>query len=789
MAHPGDSSAHGRRSPVWIRRLSVGHAPSPWRVPCPPNTIPTVPATTARNATSPLGPSLQLKKGVGVNTTIQLARRSLHVAFHYGRLLPTVARLMALVLLVLASTLAAITVQPPQAAVATVTFPGQQLLQVPFRWCAIKGSDGANNPMSVGEPTTNDYLWRRHERASDRVLIPGAMITGRSAFTAAQLGKSFPLIDDPIPPANGGPGALGDILSPVISTNEIQLAWAACDAAWDALTGPGVLVGFPAVNLHRFVNSDGSAASITGFGAASANWSGGGSVDLCTMPPTITAPTFIWAGKVSVSDYSLTRGFDPDDLVVAHEFGHAAGLDHGNGKDDNNNGRFDLKCDSAENINATPFSFMTAGANGNKTVTAEQRNHMRTILLRYSGTQIDPPAALVNADTISDQRTDVVQDVLDGDVDLASVAVAEIPITDTTVISHQLFGLIPVDQHEVENQYLFFADLDNDPGTGGNPADLGFTTEFTGAELVTRVIVDAALRTYPTVWIFENGALQEQNHDFFSEVMVQIGSENGEPMSHTVSLALPTSLRGPAAIPFRLQAIGEQLIGNQEFDILPNGSLSGARPISLIPPVFPVCAVEPSQPNPGDTVRVDITGLTPNEGAHVVLGDVLVSTGQTDGNGDASIEFALPGDTRSGPRLVTVGVDGTALTADCVINVPGENPQERDEQAFVGSWRFASTRSQGGGGDTFLTLHEDGTAIGIFPELGLGLGSWQPIDASSSSFMLIFPMQRGRMTSAQPLVGQGAIFLDANGVATISPITIEQGMAQGAPGPEGVTQP
>lgn len=695
----------------------------------------------------------------------------------------TVVRLVALLMLVLASGVAAVTSQAPQPVRANVAFPGQQLLQIPFRWCAIKGSDGANNPMSVGEPTTNDYLWRRHERASDRVLIPGAMITGRSAFTAAHLGKSFPLIDDPNPPANGGPGVLGDILSPAISQDEIKLAWAACDAAWDALTGPGVTVGFPAVNLHRFVNNDGSPASITGFGVSAASWSGGGSVDLCTMPPTITAPTFIWTGKVSVSDYSLTRGFDPDDLVVAHEFGHAAGLDHGNGKDDNNNGRFDLTCDAAENINATPFSIMTAGNNISKAVTPEQRNHLRTILLRYSGTQIDPPAALINADTISDQRTDAVQDVLDQDVDLASVAVAEIPTTDTTVISHQLFGLIPLEQRGLENQYLFFGDLDNDPGTGGAPADLGFHTQFKGAELVTRVVVDSGLNTYPTVWLWENGDFKEQTRDFFSEVTVQTGSETGEPLSHTVSIALPTSLRGPAAIPFRLQAIGEQLQGNQEFDILPNGSLGGGRPVSLIPPVFPVCAVDPPQPNPGDTVRVDVTGLIPDQGAHVVLGDVLVSTGQADSNGDASIEFTLPGDTRSGPRLVTVGSDGTALTADCVIDVPGEKRQKRDDQAFVGSWRFGNEATQGAGGSAFLTLHDDGTAIGIFPELGLGLGSWEAVDASTSNFTLVFPMQRGRMTAAQAMVGQGSLFLDADGVATISTLTVERGMA----GAESVT--
>jgi hypothetical protein len=665
----------------------------------------------------------------------------------------------------------------PRQAAATTAFPGQQLLQVPFRWCAVRGSDGQANPMSVGEPTTNDYLWRRHERASDRVLIPGAMITGRSAFTAAHLGRSFPIIEDPIPPANGGPGVLGDILAPSIDATEIRLAWAACNAAWDAITGPGVLVGFPAVNLHRFVNNDGSPSNQTGYGENNFSTSDPAPVDLCAIPPTITSMTFQWSGKVSAADYSLTRGFDPDDLVVAHEFGHAAGLDHGNGLNEGGGG-FDLTCDPSENVNATPHSFMTPGGSLTRTVTNLQRNHMRTILLRYSGTQIDPPAALVNADTVSDQRTDAVQDVLAGGVDIATVAVAEIPTTDTTVISHELFGLIP--REDVENQYVLFADLDNDVNTGGTPADLGFNTLFSGAELVTRVVVGPGHQTTPTVWTYQNGSFEEENRDFFSEVSSQIGSETGEEVANVVMLAIPTSVRGPASVPFRLQAIAEEFSGTQEFDILPNGSLDGSRPISLIPPVFPVCAVEPAQPFPGDTVRVDVSGLTPGEGAHVVLGDVLVSTGQIDGDGNASIEFDLPGDTRSGPRLVTVGVDGTALTADCVVDVQGEEQGAGDVQAFVGTWQLMSDETQGNRRASYLTLHDDGTAMGIFPDVGLGLGSWEMGEPNMGDLTLFFPMADGK----DALTARGTFAISASGEATLSPLTFEVIASDSAAAPQ-----
>jgi hypothetical protein len=556
--------------------------------------------------------------------------------------------------------------------------PGQELIQLPLRWCALHGSDGAANPGSVGEPTTNDYLWRRHERASDRVWIPGAYITFRSAFAAAiGASASFPVIDDPRPPGLG-PGAEGDILDPGIDDTELKEAWAACDAAWDALAkAKGVpLVGFPAVNIHRFVDASGNPTTLAGKGAFNYTVSGG-TADLCTNPPSISASaTFSWSGRIAVNDYSLIRGFDPDDIVTAHELGHSLSLDHGNGLDDNGNGRYDLFCDPAENVIATPFTVMTpntGGAFSTKLVTPLQQGTARAIARRVSGAQIDPPAGLVNGDTVSDQRTDAVRDVFAEDVDLASVAFADVPSAGTSVISHLLFGTIP--KERVENQYLFFADLDNDVSTGGKPADLGFKTAFRGAELVTRVVVRAGHAATPTVWVYRDGAFQEVRRDFRAMVSTLTEGESKQPVSDLVALELPTDVRGPMAPNIRIQAIAEQLQGDRELDILPNGSLDGFVRMYVVPPVFPVCAVAPPQVNPGDTVSIEVNGLLPTKMAHVVLGDVLVATGPTDAKGDASIKLVLPGDSRPGPRLVTVGVDGTALTADCLLGVRGDRGQ------------------------------------------------------------------------------------------------------------------
>ena len=103
--------------------------------------------------------------------------------------------------------------------------------------------------------------------------------------------------------------------------------------------------------------------------------------------------------------------------------------------------------------------------------------------------------------------------------------------------------------------------------------------------------------------------------------------------------------------------------------------MAGFRPLYLVPPEFPVCAVDPLVADPGETVIIEVYGLLPSKSAHVVLGDTLVATDTLGVNGDALIELVLPGDTLPGPRLVTVGVDGTALTADCLLTVRGQDKE------------------------------------------------------------------------------------------------------------------
>ena len=90
-------------------------------------------------------------------------------------------------------------------------------------------------------------------------------------------------------------------------------------------------------------------------------------------------------------------------------------------------------------------------------------------------------------------------------------------------------------------------------------------------------------------------------------------------------------------------------------------------------PSFPVCFVQ-GKGTPGDSVKVKLQGLIANKGIHGLLGPREVFKGTADGAGGGIIDFPIPADASTGFHLVTIGTDGTALTADCVVDVVAGRP-------------------------------------------------------------------------------------------------------------------
>jgi hypothetical protein len=232
-------------------------------------------------------------------------------------------------------------------------------------------------------------------------------------------------------------------------------------------------------------------------------------------------------------------------------------------------------------------------------------------------------------------------------------------------------------------EYFVLADLDNDSTTGGGPAVLGIPTDFQGAELVTRVavslLIESPERTVvtPTLWKFQNGAFVEVSDPSITARIDQIVGgvdapiENGEgeEITHTsdaVVIEFSNEVRGEVKVPFRVQALSQ---GFNIVDRLDDRPGEPGREFRLRHPTFPTCSVRPDAVLPRGTATVDVTGLLPNRGTHVVFGDKLVATGSTGAEGEASIPFIIPIDAREGLHLVTVGSDGTGLTADCSVMV------------------------------------------------------------------------------------------------------------------------
>jgi hypothetical protein len=585
-------------------------------------------------------------------------------------------RVLSGLLVLLAASVGAVPRVPPAGVGAT----GGDLIQIPLRWCAFEGTTAAANPGRLNEPDTDGVLWRRHERASDRIWIPGARITFRSAITAAILQQAnFPVIPDPYPT----PGQVGDVVQPVFGEGlELQALRLECNARWDRLTAQfGVPnVGPMAINIRRFVDGGGNPTGTYGIGDWN-TYGPSGPSGVNQNCPDLTAVTSADGGRIFVVDVdqldpnNLGRATDLDGRLVAHELGHLFTSGHGNGRDDDGDGPFDEDCDRDEDRFATPRTVMYPDLFGTThTVEPLQQDWARTLARKYTGAQIDPPAALVGGDTLSDHRTDEAGDAEASAVDLVEIGMTLNREAGTVRIAHELFGLVPDHAH---NQYLAFVDLDADAGTGGAAADLGFPTAFQGAELVTSVVVEPGRTAVPTVWRFDGGGFVDvTNGRVQAAVVAPTGAEAPDPLFDVVGIDILADLVGDISPWVRVQAMALQLADGSEVDALPGGPgewpTEAAVDLYLVASEFPVCVATPERVVPGERVVIEVAGFgRPDEPVHVVLGDQLIADGALDGEGAAVVEFEVPFEAAEGPRLITVGVDGTALTADCVLQVGG----------------------------------------------------------------------------------------------------------------------
>jgi hypothetical protein len=118
--------------------------------------------------------------------------------------------------------------------------------------------------------------------------------------------------------------------------------------------------------------------------------------------------------------------------------------------------------------------------------------------------------------------------------------------------------------------------------------------------------------------------------------------------------------------PFKLQAIavGSPLMIDKLGDAVEERGAVFTPKYPLFAHCFPQ-----SDARAGDTIKIELESLLPNSKIHGLLGPRPVFNGTTNSNGGGIIDFPIPNDVNKGLHLVTVGLDNTAFTADCVVNV------------------------------------------------------------------------------------------------------------------------
>jgi hypothetical protein len=390
---------------------------------------------------------------------------------------------------------------------------------------------------------------------------------------------------------------------------------------------------------------------------------------VCSTPSGAKNAT---GGFIAVVDPTVAGSPEIDGKLVAHELGHVLNLGHGNGEDDNTNTFYDLWCDQKEDKAAPEPNLMYEDMeSATHILTERQKNSSRDLALVYTGNQIDPPAALVNGATLSDQRTDSIRDTTAGSVDLTYVELSVNESQRSVTLTQSLFGQVGEDE---TNEYLAFVDVDNSVETGGQPAELGFPTEIAGVDLVTRVEVGPGRTVSVTVWEARDGEFVEVTDGVAAELLSPVGGESDvpTPMFDVVSVGVPLGIGGRIQPTVSVQAVARQITGGQELDVLPGENQPSGESVELLlmAPVFPVCGLTPGQADAGDTVIVEATGFGASDGdVSISLGDQVLATGVLNESGDLTSELTIPDDAATGLRLITVGIDGTGLAANCALQI------------------------------------------------------------------------------------------------------------------------
>lgn len=592
-----------------------------------------------------------------------------------------------------------------------------------------RGAPTFTHPQLFGAPNSDGVLLARHLRFADHTYVPGAGLAFRSAArrSAGNRTLHFPIIPDQEP--HNANHRYGDVWHPgrelkagaaPDGVTEWQKTYAACVSAWRRQHGVADL-GIVAVVARRIVNGRGKPVS-GGKGFSGRKrillqdgiWRSCVRIDL-EVAGLCDPDEDPWCRQRKVCD--------PVDKLGGHEIGHTLPIDHGLGfrvrkglrhtcddwanimrqgrKDADGDGKLDNY-----RLSSSIRFVIDSGANGRACIKG-----------RPSGA----PAAFDEDDEIAGpidqgrlvfaaapkvvgcvELADGTPCTAGGDVRVDRLKDARLPALDLHLlriqararggleIEHELGGrLTAADVAAVGSiDYVTLLDLDDDARTGGAPARLGLDTNFAGAEIVTRVRVSATRAgtrvgraVVATVWRFDGGtfrqlddpdivarrapvaAVAHANADFPKDDAAYTHDVVALTLPRTVVPAAPGRLRAQALV----RARGDDPRAASDRLDTPEGAQGAV--FDLRTPPGAVCKIARARVPQGGMVGLRADGLVPLRPLRVFLGAVPVAHGASDGTGRTALTFRVPVRARTGPRLITVQVVGTALTAGCALVV------------------------------------------------------------------------------------------------------------------------
>ena len=271
-------------------------------------------------------------------------------------------------------------------------------IAMPVCACIVKGTAWTKNPNIPGDwvrsanATMSNMVNQIIYDANDKVWIPGANIA-----LIPQINKEdgyIKVIDDP----DQSVGQIGDIEA---TPDGGKLVAGKCREAWgNSLVPDGLII----VIAHKLIFNDGTATPYSGFtepyDAVLARNHG---ADLCGFPQNLNKSD-VKGRYILIMDPKLL-GLNGEEgngipyVVLAHEFGHTLMLGHGDGLDNDGNGKqagevgprlFDFNCDFHEwkkydDQPNQPTSLMGKVSGYNLLVTPLQRECARAVAPLFPG--------------------------------------------------------------------------------------------------------------------------------------------------------------------------------------------------------------------------------------------------------------------------------------------------------------------------------------------------------------------------------------------------------------------